>query len=246
MPTKPTVDVRTAGSQRDNRYLDTFYDQHKSSRFPNGRPWWGYREIAANKGDKDGFVSELSPGDHLDPFGSNWHAPWLPEQNGGKTSFYEFNYQRNRITIRYDLVAAYDRRMEEEYYTAAALIAYDTNQPAPAIGTLPVHGIRAKIGNPPRSPKVAQAAMAGDRWLLGDADEVNVELAKLLGMNRHGLFVVPTETPETTPEAVLASHGTSADIAAMIAQAVKDALAKEKDRDRKRVARSTSATPDAA
>lgn len=235
MASKPSTSVTSIGSQRDNRYVDTFTDQHKSHRFPNGRPWWGWREFAANKGDRDAFCTPLTPGDHTDPMGSNWTAPWLPEQNGGVRTFYEFNYLRNRITIRYDVIKGHDAQAEAVYYQAAAKLAYDMNSEAPAVGTMPKHGIRAIIGDPPRSPKVATAAMAGDPWLLGQSDEVNVELARLLGINGHGLTLEP-QTGIVQPGAVLSATG---DLEARIAAAVAAALAAERAKaaDRKRASR---------
>src|SRR5688572_10019848 len=104
MPTKPQSGVSSVGSQRDSRYLDTFYDQHRfSPKFAEGRPWHGYREFAANKGDKDGFIGgELTQGRHAelgeDPraaWATVWTAPWIPE-----FKYFEFNYLRSRITIR--------------------------------------------------------------------------------------------------------------------------------------------------
>src|SRR5215471_17028969 len=101
-PTKPVVGVTTVGSQKDRRYLDTFYDQHRSTRFPNGRPWWGYREIAANRDMnpnlRDGFCGgELMPGRHPDEGESResawrdlWSAPWVAEYR-----FFQLDYKRN-------------------------------------------------------------------------------------------------------------------------------------------------------
>src|SRR5215471_18377854 len=115
MPTKPVVGITTVGSQKDRRYLDTFYDQHRSTRFPNGRPWWGTRELAANRDTnphlRDGFCGgELIPGRHVEEGESResawrdcWSAPWYPEFR-----FFQFDYKRNRIMIRYDLHMGYD------------------------------------------------------------------------------------------------------------------------------------------
>lgn len=218
MPTKPTAVIASTASQASQRYLDTFTDQHKSARFPDGRPWWGYREFAANRGDLDGFVGELTPGDHLDPKAGQWSAPWMPE-----AAWFEFNYHRRRLTIRYDKMLVQDREGYENYYNAANKIAYEKAWPEVAYGSMPRHAITSIIGEPPRSPKIAQAAMAGDRWLLGDSDEVNEELARLLGLSRHGMKIVRAESmPVAKPEEVLSMTPTELQklIAAEVAKAV--------------------------
>lgn len=210
MPTKPTVGVSSVGSQRDRRYTDTFYDQHRSPRFLNGRPWWGEREFAANKPHPDGFCSALNPGDHekakLGDFSDQWDAPWLPPMQAsvGGGSYFEFNYRKNAITIRYDLIIRDDTEAMNKYYDAGSIVAYQKNWQPPKWGGLPDHTIVAVIGLPPRSPRVAQAAQAGDPWLLGHAKEVNEELAGLLRLTRRGIpMLQPVVTPVSTPEAVL-------------------------------------------
>lgn len=259
-PTKPTVAVSSVGSQRDNRYLDTFTDQHRfSPKYPDGRPWHGYREIAATKGHKDGFVnSDLIPGRHVEPgedpalaWATIWHAPWMPE-----AKYFEFNYARSKIAIRYDRMAGDDRAAQDTYYEAAAILAFEKGEEV-EYGSFPKFSIRAKIGDPPRSPKIAQAAQAGDLWLLGFSSEVNEELAVLLGLSPRGLTVARTATtPLVTPEAVV-SASQSGDLAAMIAAAVEAALKAEREKNRAKIAKAraargthgkspTSATPGAA
>jgi hypothetical protein len=227
MPTKPTIGITTTGSQRDRRFLDTFHDQHKSQRFPVGRPWTGYREYAANPelGHQPGFVTaELTQGNHEDPFGSNWTAPWIPEFNGGRTGFYEFDYLRKRITIRYDHVLGHDVAAWNAYFDAAAKIAAANGWGEIAFGLTPKFQITSVLGTPPRNPKIAQAAMAGDPWLLGFHDEPNSELAKLLGISTRGLVMqTPTVAPKVTPEAVMAAS--PADLATMISEIVAKTLA---------------------
>jgi len=228
LPTKPTTSgASTTGSQRDRRFLDTFHDQHKSARFPVGRPWCGYREYAANPelGHQPGFIdAQLTQGDHEDPFGSNWIAPWIPEFNGGRTSYYEYDYLRKKITIRYDHVFANDTLGFDRYYEAAAKIAGANGWGEIEYGVIPRYQVTALIGLPPRSPKIAQAAMAGDPWLLGFIEEPNAALAKLLGISTRGLtFKAPVPQAVVTPEQVLTLP--PGDLAAMIAQAVAQAMA---------------------
>jgi len=218
MPVKPTVLVSTVGSQRDFRYSDTFYDQHRSPRFADGRPWWGEREQAANRGEKDGFLANLMPGDHRD-LASVWEAPWYPE-----CRFFEYHFARGKITIRYDKMIAEDTRATAAYYEAANKVAYEKGWPDVEYGALPKWQVRAVIGEPPRSPKIAQAAQAGDPWLLGFVLEPNVELDKLLKLSR-GEFA---RGFAASPDVVLQSDAN--DVTALIEQAVMRAMA---DRDAK-------------
>lgn len=259
MPIKPTTQVSSVGSQRDRRYTDTFRDQHRSPRFPEGRPWWGEREFAANKPDPDGFCSTLTPGDHEDPLGSAWDAPWMPPQQstvqGG--SYFDLNYRKRTIVIRYDIIVRDDTDAFRKYYDAAAVIAYEKGWQPPEFGTLPRQAIRAVIGQPPRSPKVAQAAQAGDPWLLGHAKEVNEELAALLGLTKRGIAIAfaSQEAPVATPEQVLAADPgllkqMMAQMEAMQTE-LKELRAKDQKREQMAAARaargkSTTATPDAA
>jgi len=215
MPQKPQSQVSSVGSQRDDRYPDTFYDQHRSARFPNGRPWNGNREMAANKGDKDGFIGTLSPGDHTEPFTSGWTAPWYPEQR-----FFKYNHLRNKITIDYPAMRAHDAEYSDKYYSAAAIISYEKGWEPTREGTLPQFTIRKVLGNPPRSPKIAEAAMAGDPWLLGFSNEPNAELATLLGISMDGLR--EAYAPPLTPGQVLSAH--PYDVQELIDNAVAEAL----------------------
>lgn len=224
MAQKPTGTVSTIGSQRDYRYTDTFYDQHKSVRFGDGRPWWGEREQAANRGEKDGFLANLMPGDHRDPIASVWEAPWYPE-----CRFFDYSYARGRITIRYDKMIGEDKRATDDYYAAANKLAYEKAWQDVEYGTLPRWQVRAVIGEPPRSPRIAEAAQAGDPWLLGFAVEPNAELERLLRQSR-GEF---SQVPRGQTQAVLESDAT--DIAALIERAVSQALTAREDEIRARV-----------
>lgn len=222
MPTKPTVSISSVGSQRDNRYMDTFYDQHRSAKFPTGRPWHGDRELAANKGQADGFCTNLYPGDHLDTtFASFWEAPWYPEQ---RPEFWKFNYQRRVITIDYAAMIAHDQHYLNLYHDAAALISMEKGLPIVEDGKLPPYMIVKILGLPPRSPKIAQAAQAGDQWLLGFSVEPNVELQKLIAQCS-GSY---TEKPILEPSVVVTAD--APDVKAMIAEAVAQAL-RERDEE---------------
>ena len=61
--------------------------------------------------------------------------------------------------------------------------------------------------------------MAGDRWLIGDSEEVNEELAHLLGFNKMGWKVAKKPVPAmVSPEGVL--QLTPAELRALIAEEV--------------------------
>lgn len=263
MPTKPIAPISTVGSQKDKRYFDTFTDQHRHSpRFPEGRPWTGSREFAANQGAVDGFVSaELQPGlyvaslqdgngrpvqseeDREESLASAWSAPWWPEPR-----YFEFNYARRKIQIRYDKMMADDQRGMREYYQAASRIASQNGWTEVEYGA-PVRGsIVMIIGDAPRSPKIAQAAMAGDPWLLGFDEEPNPDLAKILGLTitstsdfGGGLYAPRSSmAAKVEPAAVLAAPSPDA-LAQLIAQAlaatlpaaIKGALAEERETQRR-------------
>ncbi len=225
MPSKPTTAFAPSlASQRDRRYLDTFTDQHKSARFQNGRPWWGDREFAANQGERDGFCGgDVNPGDHNDPNGSVWNAPWFPE-----FKFFEFNYVRSKITIRYDKVIAHDKAAQDRYFADAAKLSAANGWGAVDYGRQPSYQVTSILGDAPRSPKIAQAAQAGDRWLLGDTDEVNEELARLLGLSRQGFA-----QPQAVRESLVQPGEVQAMTAAQIQQLVADAVAASAKKKRK-------------
>lgn len=209
MPSKILLpDANGKMGQFYSRYLDTFTDQHRFGPYPNGRPWWGYREYASMRGEPDAFVGSVQPGDHNAPKQPVWEAPFYPEEK-----YLDFNYRKSTITIRYDRMESDDRRAFEEYYIAANKIEMERNWNETPFGAVPRFAVRALIGPPPRSPKIAQAARAGDRWLIGATSEVNESLAVLLGMTRSGLKL---EQAEPAPVA------TSSDVITM----TKDELAK--------------------
>ena len=187
MATKPPApQVSTMNSQRDMRTPESVYDQHKSARFPNGRPWWGWAEIQTDRRSLPGFVCELSPGDHNDPLNSSWSAPWFPtqmrEQSGRR--YLELNMKRLTLTWNYPLMIADDKLATLNYYRAAAKIANANGWKAPALGEPVSFQIESILLDPPRSYRIAEAAMAGDPWILGFTEQVNQDLFDLLNNAR--------------------------------------------------------------
>lgn len=164
--------------------------------------------MPANPGESPGFVGGLSPcefipNDRAGSLGSAWDAPFLPE-----TRFFDYDYQRKTIKIRYDKMLAEDIAFYDRYYDAAAVVAAQTKTEAPEFGEMPKYAITAILDKPPRSPRIATSLIAGDPWILGQSTEVNEELALLLGMNRGGWraqiarerygLTSPTITPNVT------------------------------------------------
>lgn len=204
-PTKPIPErPRSSATQADRRYLDTFFDTHVHARkAPDGRPWWGHREFPAMPGQPDGFIGgDLLPGNHDEPFTSGWDAPILPE-----IRFAQFNYLRKTIRWRYDKMKAHDQFYYDTYFKAAAKVSYHMQLSTEIqYGVLPRPNITAIVGDPPRSPRVANLLLGGDEWLLGFTTEVNETAADLLGFNVLGLKIVRAEHPALIkPEQVLAS-----------------------------------------
>jgi hypothetical protein len=240
MPTKPITEVRSATSQRDNRWVSTVFDQHRSSRFPRGRPWWGYLEYPADQKYDPAFVCELLPGDHEDPFNSSWGAPWLPEQvsshpNGSGRNYFRLDVKKQAITWNYASIIADDQAATLAYYQAAAKIAHEHGWKAPGLNEPVGFQIESILLAPPRSHKIAEAALAGDPWILGHTSQVNEVLADLIS----GVRVQnDMRTAIVTPQQVLAG---GADIEALIAKAVAAALSAERERNKAKMAKARSA-----
>ncbi len=195
-----------------------FYDQHRSTRFPNGRPWWCETEIMA-----DGITPPL-PCTPLIPDG--WHAPFDPDQ------IYQ-DYSRvpyGRVEWRWDRMLQEDKKAFEDYYLAAAVIYHERGLGVIEPGQRPHFAVRAVIGAPTRSPKIAEALIAGDPWLLGLTPTPNENLQMALALSKRGLG--EGAPAPVKPEAVLQSGGH--DLKAMIDAAVQAAL--EADRAARKAA----------
>lgn len=213
-PSKPVDQGAARGrSQKDRRYTDTFFDNHRHPRrFPNGRPWCGEREIAANTEllHEDGFCSpDLMRGEYVETdFGtcdraatlmSAWNAPWTP-----LAKYFKFNYPKKRITFEYDRMLADERDGVRRYYRAASKLGIQLNIRVEP-GVIPHPQIVNELGEPSRMVKVIEAAMSGDPWLLGFIDEPNPTLAEILGYNERGMPVYESYTPPVAQDEVVAS-----------------------------------------
>lgn len=222
IPSKPQVMGAARGnSQADRRYMDTFWDVHRSRRFPRGRPWCGPREIAANRdtvNPPDGFcIPDLMQGEYVysdeaetvvdrgATLAAAWSAPWRP-----LAKYFRFNYKKKAISFDYAKMRLEEQQGMEVYYEAAAKLGANLNLRV-EYGVEPPFQITAVVGSPKsylHQIAIAEAAMAEDPWLLGHIDEPNPKLASILGYNGRGMRVLsfePTTTPAMTPQQVLST-----------------------------------------
>lgn len=159
----------------NHRWLETVYDQHRSSRFPGGRPWWGWTEIPAQAGNLPDFCMEIVPGDHNAPENSSWEAPWMPGPQ-----YLKPNVRARQLIIKYDLIKTEYQSAGRVYYEKATTIAYKKGWAMPALGEPMPYALEYLLGKPPISAKVVDAALAGDPWLLGFDPEPNYALQDLI------------------------------------------------------------------
>lgn len=228
MPSKGPVEIKSVGSQSDRRALVTYRDQHKNARFPDGRPWWGYVEMPSNPQDVPGCVCELQPGDHEDPFGSTWVAPWMPH-----AKYLDINHRKGTVRIAYQRMITDYKTAMERHYQKATEVAYEKNWPVPTwLGPID-HNIAFVIGAMPQSPKIPEAALAGDPWLLGFSPEPNEKLAKLIAQSvQSDMWDVPEALAIATPTPAMdqAAFQAAVDTAVEAALASKAAKRMEKVR----------------
>jgi hypothetical protein len=192
-------------SQDMQRSAALYYDQHRSPKFPDGRPWWSYsvERPALQEGIKTDMrampVGELNA--------DGWEAPWYPEQKYFRYSqgvLQDFRVRIDYVAMKNDYTAA-----TRTYYERAVKEAATLSMPLPTYNSVIPWELQQVVGPAPKSPKIPEAAMAGDLWLLfGEGDE-NEELARLLTM---GTEWVPT------PEQSLAKADELALVKAQLAE----------------------------
>lgn len=198
-PSKPQErGASTTLSQRDRRWHDTFFDNYRHARFPNGRPFNGereYRSGTSEASENAGFLqSDLQCGEYFleNPalgqtlqeramtLASVWTAPWLP-----MAKYWRFNYRAKRITFAYDAMIADERAGLARFWEAAAKMAGESDIIDPERPDAVPFRIRTLLGSPRTYTgkiKLAQAAQAGDPWLMGAVATPNEALAKILGL----------------------------------------------------------------
>lgn len=222
MPTKPTVAIQTSNTQAKNRKLITVRDSHKSHRFPDGRPWWGYAEKPSEAGMPWGVVGTLSPGNHERPFEDSWEAPWYPD-----AKWLIPDLETGKLTINYLGMVADYTNATRKYYERCAEVAHENKWVAPQFGGPVDSRFRAVVGRDvPQSPKIPQAAQAGDPWILGFTSEINENLSRILRNTTFGAGVrVMEEAPLEVPATTAPTATDAVVIQAMIDAAVSKALA---------------------
>ena len=182
-------------SQADFRNLAVFYDQHIHRKAPQGRPWWCYVEKPAEGAAMPMPVGPLTP--------MGWEAmgirsPWEPDQKyivkslgrsrQGATMF-EFKFVIDYTTMQMDF-----QRQMEDYYARAVNEAAALNRRLPEFGEPLEYQLRKIVGEAPMSPKIPEAAIAGDEWLLGFDAQENEMLARLLEQRSERLSTVKQST----------------------------------------------------
>lgn len=195
-------------NQNKSRLVKIFFDQHKEARlgFPDGRAWWGYCEKQVDGSDAQP-IGELMPvgEDKVLEDGTRikgWSAPWVPEPKyialavAGMTG-YKFRIDYVRMQRDYEDAS-------RRYYDLVNNEVFQKGwDPIPLYGSVP-YVVRAlkHVGAPPKSPKLPEAALAGDRWLLGFSEEVNEKLRDILAIDNGRLAATPEYEPR--PDASLA------------------------------------------
>ncbi len=163
--------------QAKQREFAVWYDQHRDSTFTNaagvrvfedGRPYWSTVEKSTKM--------PVGP-----VYRAGWLAPWEPPQSyivtsiGKITKGHIFDgsmpkgMTTDRFRIDYQQMATDDRQAYQAYYNHAVRVASDRNLDIPRYGSRFDFRLIAIIGPSPRDPRIAEAAMAGNKWLLGQA-----------------------------------------------------------------------------
>lgn len=108
-----------------------------------------------------------------------WTAPWYPpdkfivnsigrvKPDGSMGSAGGGGLFEARFRIDYvQMIGEYAQAMRD-YYDKAVRTAAEIGQVGPDYGGHISYQLRVRIGDPPKSPKVPEAALAGNKWLLG-------------------------------------------------------------------------------
>ena len=195
--------------QSATRGVGVWFDQHKSSNyvnakgeriFENGRPYWSVIEMKTRM-----------PVGPVSPIG--WDAPFLPPQQYiisgiGKATNVVASYAEglpksvttDRIRIDYQRMKRDDTAATMDHWRLAVNVANENGWDVPAYLAPMDRRLLALVGPAPRSPKIADALLSGDPWILGQLQptldpktntmrvEENEQLAKVLKLNREDVF----------------------------------------------------------
>lgn len=192
MPIKSPQEIKGLNDPARTKQAAFFFDQHVHPRvFPKGRAWWTILEKSWNGMDTPGACAEYMAGGRDDNgLELTWNAPWFPENKYGKLhsgTFGALRLEWEYVRMRADLNVAW-----EEYHRAACRVAAQSKWELPVLYEPVDWRIAAALeSEPPKSPKIPEAAMAGDPWLIGVHTEPNERLQKLLMLDTYR--VQPTE-----------------------------------------------------
>jgi hypothetical protein len=186
MPSKVYATAEPGWSQASQRSYAIWYDQHKCAQFPQGRPWWSVVERPAEGAAMPMPTGELIP--------QGWDAPWLPAAKYINASIGKATpgstLQEHKFRIDYVTMIADQKAAMRLYYDNAITEAIGQGWTAPNYGDPIPYRLRTIVGKgPPLSPKIPEAALAEDPWILGFSPVENETLARLL---QHGLEDVDT------------------------------------------------------
>lgn len=194
-PTAQAVRIMALQDPTQHKRLAVFLDQHRNAAagFPDGRPWWGYVERAANGADMPGLVGELQPVtvDSMirGRMYKGWIAPWYPDAKYINETIGLAD--GNHFEINYAKMESEWRASEEEFYQRAITAALAHDLPVPTLGGKLDYRVRAIVGRPPKSARLAQAAKTGHQWILGFSQEPDELLQRLVNASV-GTFEMPT------------------------------------------------------
>lgn len=206
-PTAQSVRIMAVADPTQHKRLAVFLDQHRNAAagFPDGRPWWGFLERAANGADMPGLVGELQPicADSMirDKFYKGWLAPWYPDSKYINRQIGLMD--GNHFEIDYVAMETDFQLAQDDYYQKAITAALAHSLPVPELGSLVDYRVQAIVGKPRKSPRIPQAAKAGHQWLLGFESEPDELLQRLISASS-GHFQLPT------PEQMRADEGETA------------------------------------
>lgn len=195
--------------QSTTRGVGVWFDQHKSSAYVNrvgerifeqGRPYWSVIELKTRM-----------PVGPVSPLG--WSAPFMPPQQYiisgiGKATNVAASYAEglpksvttDRIRIDYQRMKRDDNAATLDHWRLAVNLANENGWDVPAYLAPMDRRLLALVGPSPRSPKIADALLSGDPWILGQLQptldpatgtmrvEENEALARVLKMNREDVF----------------------------------------------------------
>lgn len=244
--------------QSATRGVGIWFDQHKSSTyvnakgeriFENGRPYYSVIELKTRQ-----------PVGPVMPLG--WSAPfYAPQQyilqsigkvasvGSSLTEGIPMNVTSDRFRIDYTAMKRDDTEATMAHWRLAVNEAASRDWPVPQMGAPMDRRLLAIVGPAPRSPKIADALLSGDPWILGQlmptvdpkTGELRVEeneaLARLLRLNRQDVFAADEWTDQAeAPTAELSEAKAllaeitkqKAELAALLAEAKGEAKAPKK------------------